>query len=50
MEHLIDFDIYCPKCDHERKNEGEHPCCDCLDTPAREDSNKPIYFEERQKG
>ena len=52
MEHttkFIDFEKYCKECKHESKKENEEPCDECLATPAREYSHKPIFFEKIEK-
>lgn len=47
----VRFDIYCRKCIHFDKLEGEDPCFDCLDEPVNVYSRKPIRFvEDETKG
>ena len=38
---------YCKKCKYEKLPECEDPCWDCLIEAAREDSHKPVKFEEK---
>ena len=45
-EKEVRFDLYCSKCKHWKKSEGEDPCADCLNEPKNTDSHKPVYFEE----
>ena len=45
----VRFDIWCAKCKHKDKAEGEEPCHDCLDYGGNEDSEKPVRFEEPEK-
>lgn len=40
----VDFHFYCPLCQYESKNEGDLPCCDCLDCPVRYGTEKPVNF------
>ena len=46
MEHIVQFDKYCPDCEYFTRLESEDPCCDCLDIPVNEDSRKPQYFKK----
>lgn len=43
------FHVYCPKCKHEKVNENEYPCSDCMNRGCNEFSHKPVYFEEKEK-
>lgn len=43
------FDQYCNKCVNEHTDESDDPCYDCLATPARENSHKPINFKENEE-
>ena len=45
--HIVDFETYCAMCAHKNKAENEEPCWECLDIPAREDSRRPEYWEEK---
>ena len=49
QEREVRFDIYCELCKYERRLEKEPPCCDCLDEPVNIDSEKPVYFEKKEK-
>lgn len=44
----VRFDIYCKKCEHEKKQENEEPCGKCLDEPVNENTNKPVMFKEKE--
>lgn len=44
----VDFASWCKKCKHRRCSEDEEPCRECLDVPGREDSHKPIKWEEKR--
>lgn len=45
---IVDFEKYCPKCEHYSKSENEDPCWGCLDTPTNTYSHKPILFKEKE--
>lgn len=40
------FNEYCKKCKYKNRPESANPCWDCLESPANEDSHKPLYFKE----
>ena len=46
---IVQFDKYCEKCIHYDKDQSEFPCDDCLSNPTNINSNKPIYFKEKEK-
>ncbi len=46
---IVEFDKYCPICEHWNKGEDEDPCWDCLNQGWNDDSHKPIRFIERAK-
>ena len=46
--HIVDFELYCPKCKHGDKNSVEDPCNECLGTPVNYDSRKPVLWEEKK--
>ncbi len=41
------FDKYCETCRHEKVEEKEDPCHECLNEPARMNSHKPVKWEEK---
>ena len=45
----VRFDIYCKKCEHEKKQENEEPCCKCLDEPVNTNTSKPVRLKEKEK-
>lgn len=45
---IVDFEKYCPKCEHYPKSESEDPCWECLDTPTNTWSHKPVNFKEKE--
>lgn len=44
----VRFDIYCQKCKHFDKAETEDPCWDCMNQEWNEDSQRPIYYDEKE--
>ena len=36
----------CHNCKHKDVSPSDDPCSECLDNPAREDSRKPVKWEE----
>lgn len=43
------FDKYCKTCMHEKTNEQDDPCYECLHHPTNVYSHKPIKWEEKTK-
>jgi hypothetical protein len=43
---LVQFQEYCTKCKNKKTPETEDPCNECLTYPARENTRKPLKFEE----
>lgn len=43
----VRYDIYCPKCVHEKKKESEDPCDECLEHGCGVDSKRPIHFKKK---
>lgn len=46
---FVDFGYYCKSCKHEKLEEYEEPCYDCLEEPVNQYSHKPVYYEEKEK-
>lgn len=44
---LVEFDKYCTKCNFAKVTEDNDPCDKCLSEPVMENTNKPMFFEER---
>lgn len=44
----VRFDLYCETCEHKDEPETVDPCNECLETPAREFTNKPINYIEKE--
>lgn len=40
------FHLYCSNCKHSDKKEYEDPCNECLNSECREDSHKPLMYQE----
>lgn len=49
MTHIVEFENWCSKCKHYKKDEEDNPCYLCLDEPVNEDSKKPVYYAEDTK-
>lgn len=45
MLHEVNFQEWCPKCEHYKIEEREDPCHDCLNQPVNDDSRKPVMFK-----
>lgn len=48
--HIVNFEDYCKTCKYhgEDGSTGEH-CEECLATPAREDTHKPLNYKNATK-
>lgn len=44
---IVYYERYCNQCAHEKKKEEEDPCRECLNTPANEDSHRPVKFKKK---
>lgn len=42
------FHEYCKLCKHEKLEETESPCFECLEDPVNAYSHKPVKFEEKE--
>ena len=51
-EKIARFDIWCCQCKHEhdREDDVESPCWDCLAEPVNSYSHKPVYWKKKEKG
>lgn len=47
-EKQVRWDRFCYRCEHEKLDENEEPCCDCLEVFVREGTDEPEYFEEKK--
>lgn len=45
--HFVDFAGYCKKCAYFEQLGTDEPCNECLMTPARENSSKPMNWKEK---
>lgn len=50
MLHEVNFQEWCPKCEHYKLEESKDPCHDCLNEPVNDDSRKPVMFKAADKG
>lgn len=46
--HIVNFEDYCPTCDHHNKGTDEDPCEECMEIAARPDSHKPEYYKKKE--
>ena len=42
------FDKYCKTCKHEKVDETERPCNECLGESTNLNSHKPVNYEEKE--
>lgn len=47
-ERIVSFDLYCHKCKYADYHEEEEPCCDCLDVPINDETDRPLYYKEKE--
>ena len=45
---FIAFEAYCKKCKHQDLDGWKDPCNECLEVGAREGSQIPVKFEEKE--
>lgn len=43
----VDYNKYCRECKHEKSEENESPCNECLEQGYNFNSHKPIRFEDK---
>ena len=43
---LVEFDKYCPTCEHWKDDFTKDPCDMCIAIPARIDSHRPEFYEQ----
>ena len=46
---FVAFEKYCEKCKHAEASPTADPCNDCLSIGGRDGTEKPEYFEEKEK-
>lgn len=44
--HIVEYDKYCDSCKYKDTKSTEDPCDECLGSPVREASRKPINYKE----
>ena len=47
-EKIVDYYLYCPRCEHLHSPDDEDPCDECLRECTNWDSHKPINFKEKE--
>lgn len=45
--HEVNFVGYCPKCEFKENKGHMEPCNECLETPGRSGTMKPLKFKEK---
>lgn len=48
VEHLVEFDVWCEKCEYADKREDEEPCDSCLECPVNTHSHRPVKFKAKE--
>lgn len=48
-QHIVEYHKYCSRCEHKNTDAAEEPCSTCLDEYIRDNSRRPINFEEKSK-
>lgn len=48
-EKFVDFEYWCPKCQHEKTADEDLPCRDCLENTVNQYSTKPTEWKEKEK-
>ena len=47
--HIVEYDKYCDKCKYKNIKDTEDPCDECLGSPVRESSKRPINWKKSEK-
>lgn len=47
MQKIVNFDIWCKKCEHYNVVDWDYPCDECMENPTNEDSRRPVYFKDK---
>jgi hypothetical protein len=47
--HIVEFENYCKTCEYKDSKSTEDPCDECLGSPVREFSRKPLNYKESSK-
>jgi hypothetical protein len=45
----VKFHKYCPKCKYKDLKDTESPCCECMEEPINQYTDRPVKFEEKEK-
>ena len=46
---MVDFYQHCSTCEHEKLNDWEDPCNECLEHAMNLNSTKPVNWEEKKR-
>lgn len=49
VDKIVEFDKYCPTCEHHDLPENEMPCDECLAYPFNQHTSRPINYKESQE-
>lgn len=45
---MVWYDLWCLYCKYKEKPENEEPCDECLNNSVREETHKPLKFEDKK--
>lgn len=45
----VRYDLYCSRCKHEKLEDSKDPCNQCLEEFLNDGTDRPRYFEEKQR-
>ncbi len=48
-QHIVEYHKYCPRCKREKTDAIKEPCTTCLEETVRDNSKRPLNFEEKSK-
>lgn len=48
-QHIVEYHKYCSRCKHENTDAIKEPCNTCLEESVRDNSKRPLNFEEKSK-
>lgn len=44
----VDFEYYCPRCEHYETVETEEPCCECLEHCFNYNTKRPVHYSKNK--
>ena len=45
---IVNFRLYCPKCEHYAVKQEDEPCNSCLEESVNQYSEKPVNYKEKE--